>query len=111
MSFQHMSASNRQAELGQRSVRIPPIPMIIRFENHLFYSDWGQQPPEQIFQHFDGDKLHSVAERVKLLHETPALAAFEPNASAEAPQPAELDAPHNPGRPGRRHQRHYQRTR
>ena len=85
MSFQHMSAGNRQAELGQRSVRIPPIPMIIRFENHLFYSDWGQQPPEQIFQHFDGDKLHRVAERVKLRHETPALAAFEPNARRRHP--------------------------
>lgn len=41
---------------------------------------------------FYGDKLRSVAEGVKLLHEAPALVAFEPNAPAEAPLPAELDA-------------------
>lgn len=27
--------------------------MIIRFENHLFYAEWGQQHQEQFFQHFD----------------------------------------------------------
>lgn len=40
---------------------------------------------------FYGDKLRSVVEGVKLLHEAPALVAFEPNAPAEAPLPAELD--------------------
>ena len=41
---------------------------------------------------FYGDKLRSVAEGVKLLHEAPTLVAFEPNVPAEAPLPAELDA-------------------
>ena len=27
--------------------------MIIRFENHLFYSDWGKSHEQQFFQHFD----------------------------------------------------------
>jgi hypothetical protein len=30
--------------------------MIIRFENHLFYHDWGRHNQERFFQHFDFDR-------------------------------------------------------
>ncbi|MEZ4673992.1 MAG: N-acetylmuramidase domain-containing protein [Caldilineaceae bacterium] len=33
--------------------------MIIRFENHLFYSDWGEQHQALFFQHFDFNREHN----------------------------------------------------
>lgn len=61
--------------------------MIIRFENHLFYDDWGKQHQEQFFQHFDFNRATKdswLAHRWRPTPQEPFLAMHRNEAGAQA---------------------------